>query len=374
MVAEAAEPLGEEPVRVWQVVDAVVGIDTHRDTHTAELAHPSGAPIATLEISNDDAGYAELIGWISQHARGARLVVSVEGTRSYGVGLSRALQAARLCVLECEPPEARTRRRTGKSDPIDAHRAVTSALNLRVDKLPVPRADGDREALRILLVAREEQTTTLTGQINRLRALLRSGEDTDRELARHSLPKTVLDALARRRLPVHATREQTVRHGEIRRLALAVRDGRRELTTNRAQLAEICDDLAPGLCAQPGIGPVSAAQAIIAFSHPGRCRHDSAFAKLAGTAPLEASTGETVRHRLSRGGDRKLNQAIHTIAMTRMRCDPTTRAYITRRRTQGKSIREIRRCLKRYITRQLYRHLTRTMPTTNTPTMIFPAT
>jgi transposase len=118
---------------------------------------------------------------------------------------------------------------------------------------------------------------------------------------------------------------------------------------------------APGLLDQPGIGPVSAAQAIVSFSHPGRCRSDAAFAKLAGTSPIEASSGQTTRHRLNRGGDRALNKALHVIAATRMRDDPTTQAYLARRRTEGKSDREIRRCLKRYIARQLFRALTAAM-------------
>jgi transposase len=142
-----------------------------------------------------------------------------------------------------------------------------------------------------------------------------------------------------------------VRHGELRRLAVAVREGGRALQTNRAQLHAIVDDLAPGLTDRRGIGPVSAAQAIVSFSHPGRCRSDTAFAALAGTSPLAASSGRTVRHRLNRGGDRALNRAAHTIAMTRMRCCERTRAYVARRTAQGKTTREIRRCLKRYITR-----------------------
>ncbi|MGH3397732.1 MAG: transposase [Streptosporangiaceae bacterium] len=120
-------------------------------------------------------------------------------------------------------------------------------------------------------------------------------------------------------------------------------------------------DLVPGLTSKSGTGPVTAAQAIVSFSHPGRCRHDAAFARLAGTSPLEASSGQHTRHRLNRGGDRALNRAIHTIAVTRMRDDPATRACVTRRRAAGKTDREIRRCLKRYIARQLYRTLTTTM-------------
>ncbi len=133
------------------------------------------------------------------------------------------------------------------------------------------------------------------------------------------------------------------------------------MKANRAELAAIVCDLAPGLTDRRGIGPVSAAQVIVSFSHAGRCRNDAAFAKLAGTSPLEASSGQTTRHRLNRGGDRALNKAIHVIANTRMRIDPATQAYVLRRRAQGKSDREIRRCIKRYVTRQLFRALTTAM-------------
>ena len=289
------------------------------------------------------------------------MAVSIEGTRSYGIGLARAAAAAGLVVLECEQPHRNTRRGRGKSDPIDAHLAVLAALRLHTDRLPTPRADGDREALRILLGARQEMTTATTAQTNRLRALLLGGDDTDRELARGALTDTRLGALARRRAPREATREQAIRHAEIRRLALALRDAARALKDNRAQLHTIVNDLVPGLTEQRGIGPVSAAQAIVSFSHPGRCRNDAAFAALGGASPLEASSGRTMRHRLNRGGDRALNRALHTIAATRMRSCPTTRAYVARRTAEGKNPKEIRRCLKRYIARQLYRTLSTAM-------------
>ncbi|WP_429429211.1 IS110 family transposase [Nocardia sp. GAS34] len=340
------------------VVDAVVGVDTHRDTHQVEIAHPTGAPIATCTIDNTGAGYAQLLGWISEHAAGPRVAVSIEGTRSYGLGLARAIAAAGLLVLECEQPSRKARRGRGKSDAIDAHLAVLFALQLDTGKLPSPRADGDREALRILLSARDELTTGVTAHTNRLRALLRDGGDSDRDLARGSLTVATLAALARRRCPRDADRVQAIRQAEIRRLALALRDQRRELQANRAQLADIVHDLAPGLTDQCGIGPISAAQVIVSFSHTGRCRNDAAFAALAGTSPIEASSGRSTRHRLNRGGDRALNRAIHTIANTRMRSDPATRDYVARRTAEGKSSKEIRRCIKRYITRQLYRSLT----------------
>lgn len=344
------------------VIDVIVGVDTHRDTHQAEIAHPSGTPIAQTSICNTEAGYAQLSSWIDQHAAGKRVVVSIEGTRSYGAGLARALTAAGVMVIECEPPRRAARRRKGKTDAIDAHLAVTSALEQSVEKLAIPRADGDREALRILLCARDELTTTATGQVNRLKALLRDGDDADRNTARKKISEAMLTRLIRRRQPPEASYVETVRIEELRRLAYALRASRRELATNRARLEEIVNQLAPGMVNKPGLGAVTAAQVIVSFSHPQRCRNDAAFAKLAGTSPLEASSGQTTRHRLNRGGDRKLNTALHTIALVRMRSNPTTKTYVARRRAEGKSDREIRRCIKRYITRQLYRYLTQTLP------------
>jgi transposase len=286
------------------LVDAVVGVDTHRDTHQVEIAHPTGTPIATITISNDSSGFAELLAWIVDHAPGPRLAVSIEGSRSYGLGLARAVAAAGLTVIECEQPNRKARRGRGKSDPIDAHLAVLAALRCDADRLPTPRADGDREALRILLNARHDLTAAYTAQMCRLRALLLGGDDTDRQLARGRLADTALAALARRRCPRDADRAQAVRHTELRRLAVAVRDGAYQLRANRAQLRAIVDDLVPGLTDRRGFGPVTAAQAIVSFSHVGRCRSEGAFAALAGTSPLEASSGRSVRHRL-RGDARR---------------------------------------------------------------------
>ncbi len=353
--------------RLAELVDAVVGIDTHRDTHEAEIADPFGSAIAALSIANDEAGFAALLAWISQHAPGPRVVVAVEGTRSFGIGLARALAAAGVAVLETGQPARGQRRGKGKSDPIDAHLAVLNTLRLDADRLPALRADGDREALRILLGARQDMITASTAQVNRLRALLLAGGDADRHIARSALTIAVLSALARRRPSGDASRAEAIRQAEIRRLAIAVRDAERQLAANRRQLQAVVDDLAPGLTQQYGIGPISAAQAIVSFSHPGRCRNEAAFAALAGTSPLPASSGRTVRHRLNRGGDRALNRAIHTIALTRMRSCARTRAYVARRTAEGRSPREIRRCLKRYIARELYRTLTRSMTSPATP-------
>jgi transposase len=289
------------------------------------------------------------------------VAVCIEGTRGYGIGLARALAAAGLLVIECEQPSRKQRRGKGKSDPIDAHLAVLAALRLDTSRLAVPRADGDREALRILLVARQELAAARTAQANRLRALLLAGDDTDRQAARRALTQRVLTGLARRTLPAGARRDHVICQAEIARLALALGQARCQLKDNRKQLLTIVNDIAPGLTSRYGIGPVSAAQAIVSFSHPGRCRNEAAFASLGGTSPIPASSGQTVRHRLNRGGDRALNRAIHAIALTRIRSCARTRAYVTQRTAEGKTPREIRRCLKRYIARELYRQLTRSI-------------
>lgn len=339
-----------------EVVDAVVGGDTHRDTHTLELIAPTGVTISTLTIDNDDAGFASVIAWIAEHAPGPRVVIGLEGTRSYGIGLARAVQAAGLIVVEVERPK-RSERRRGKSDPIDARLAALHTLRLDADRLPTPRADGDREAMRILLSARRELTTTRTRQINRLRALLLTGEEKDRVFSRGALTDTRLGEIARRRGTAGSTTEQNVRRAEARRLAVAIREAGHELRDNKQQLAKLTTHVAPLLLDKVGVGPVSAAQAIVSWSHAGRCRNEAAFAALAGASPIPASSGRVVRHRFNRGGDRSLNRALHDILLTRWRMCPRTHAYIAKRRAQGKSDNEIRRSLKRYLARELFRTL-----------------
>lgn len=347
--------------RVADVADAVIGGDTHSDTHTLEMVTAAGVVIASAVVSNDRCGFTAALEFIAAHAPGPAIFVGIEGTGSYGAGLRRALTAAALPVVEVEQPSRKTRRGKGKSDPIDAHHAALAVLTMDLDRLPTPRADGDREALRILLAGRREMTGTRTRQANALRALLTTGGDADRDLARGPWTQATLTTITRRRGPATETREQTTRRTESRRLATALLDLDGQLKENLTTLTAIVRDLAATLLDEPGVGPVSAAQAITSFSHPGRCRNDAAFAALAGAAPIPASSGKTTRHRLNRGGDRHLNQALHVIVQTRMRTDPRTRDYITRRTAEGKTRAEIRRCLKRYVARHIYRTLTTAM-------------
>jgi len=342
---------------VAEVVDAVIGVDTHRDTHTLELTSPVGATIAVLEITNTPEGYTEAIRWITEHSPGPRIMTGLEGTRSYGVGLSRALQTAGLVVVEIERPKREQRRGKGKSDPIDARLACLSLLRMDTAALPQPRVDGDREALRILLISRAEQTLTRTRQGNQLHALLLTGSDADRALGKGAFTQTRLRAVLARTLPADASREDQIRHEEATRLAQAMLLADKSLLANNNSLREIVSSMQPTLLQMWGVGPVSAAQALVTFSHHHRFRNEASFAMVNGSAPLHASSGQTRRHRLNRGGDRAMNRALHTIVMTRWRTCPETAAYIAKRRAQGKPDREIRRCLKRYVSRQLFREM-----------------
>lgn len=279
-------------------VDAVVGGDTHRDTHALEMTAPTGATISTSEIANDEGGFANAVTWIAENVPGPRVIIGLEGTRSYGVGLSRVLQAAGFTVVEVERPRRADRRR-GKADPIDAHLAALHVLRIPTDRKVLPRRDGDREALRILLGARREMTTVRTQQINRLRALILTGDDADRGLCRGAMTKAHLQVIARRRGRPGEGKEQQIRRAEARRLALAIREGHIALAANKKQLAEFVNGLAPGLLDRLGVGPVSAAQDAVSFSHAGRCRNDAAFAALAGASPLQDSSGRTMRDRLN---------------------------------------------------------------------------
>jgi transposase len=348
---------------VADVDDLLVGFDTHRDFHQMLIATPASTAVLAEVIGNDDAGFARAVELITVHAPGPAVFIGIEGSRSYGLGLFRALATAGFTVIEVEQPHRKDRRGKGKSDQLDAMLAVRFVAGCDQQRLPTPRADGDRDALRMLLIAREEHTTAATATTNRLRALLLAGDDRDRTVARGRLPQTTLTAIRRRRPASDIDRAGRIRHDELHRLAAALAEHRRLLKTNHTQLTEIVRDLAPRLLDLPGVGPVSAASAILAYSHPGRVRNDAAFAALAGVSPLPASSGRTTRHRLNRGGDRTLNKAIYTIAITRERIDPTTKTYIARRTAQGRTRKEIRRCLKRYITRQLYRELTNALAT-----------
>jgi transposase len=266
-----------------------------------EIADAAGRPITTMRIGNDSAGFTQLLATITDLAPGPCVVASVDGSRSYGVGLARALTAAGVRWSSVSSPAVPSA--AGEANPMPSTR--TWRCWPRCDWTRIGwrrRADGDREALRILLIARREITVMRTAQTNRLRALLLAGDDTDRQAARSALTQTTLTAQAGREIPAHAGRDQLVRQAEIRRLALALDQAWHELKENRAQLLAIVNDVAPGLTSRYGVGPVSVAQAIVSYSHPGRCRNEAAFAAptrsppAAARPPDIASTTEATGH------------------------------------------------------------------------------
>jgi len=334
-------------------VDALVAVDTHLDTHTAVLLNPVGAVLATTTVATTPAGLAELLAFAADKAPGERLAWVVEGTRSHGAGLLRVLRAAGQRVIE-SPRASRKAQRGGKSDPLDAIAAGRAALGSHSQAQP--RVDGVREDLRILLASRSHLTTARTATTNLIKALLVTGPADLREHTRGLNTTAQIRYLAklswRRSM---ATGEHATLLRELRAHAKAVLDLDARLADNLHRTEALVNSVMPALLEEPGVGPVNAAVLFVSWSHAGRFPTEAAFALCAGVSPLEASSGRHQRHRLNRGGDRRLNSALHVIAVTRARCHAPTRAYAERRRTEGKSPREIRRCLKRYIARHLYR-------------------
>jgi transposase len=339
----------------------VVGVDTHARTHTyAVMASITGQVTDTATFPASPPGIARALTWMRRRSAGGKTLVSVEGASSYGAGLTRALQSAGVEVCDVRPPRRPARAGTGKSDEVDAAAAARAVAGIDTTMLLRPRAGGDRNALRILLNARRSMDRQRTADRHTLTALARTMElGID---ARRALTLTQIRVMSSWRERPSDTLEVAVARAEARRLARAVTATTTELEANRAALARIVETMAPGLLDVPGVGPVTAAILLVAYSHHGRVRSEAAFAALAGVSPIPVSSGNTVRHRLNRHGDRQLNQALDTIARSRMAFDPATADYVDRRTREGKSRREIRRCLKRVIARQLYRKIRALMP------------
>jgi transposase len=332
---------------------AVIGVDTHTDTHTAAVVTAAGAVIAQTTVTADPAGISRLLAWAAGHAPDGWW--AVEGTRSHGHGLTRALTAAGHTVLHAPPPPAAGRRRGGKSDSIDAVTAARTVLATPLDKTAIPRADGDREALRILLTCRRHHTQHRTATVNLLKALILTADDQLRDQLRHLPTRAQVRALAGLQPPTGTDAQTRIRHQQLHALAVAITTTDALLAANYRELHTLVTHTCAALLDQPGVGPVTAATLLTTWSHHGRVRSEAAFAALCGASPLPASSGRTNRVRLNRGGDRTANAALHTIAMTRRRTHQPTRDYVTRRTTEGRTPRDINRCLKRYLARQLYR-------------------
>jgi transposase len=335
-------------------VDFVIGVDTHRDSHTAATVNPAGAVQAELTVPAEMRGYRRLLDFAEQTA-GGRRCWAIEGTGSFGAGLTAFLLEGGERVVEIDRPKRPARRNGAKSDQLDAVRAAREALTRK--HLAEPRQRGWREAVRVLLATRQGAITARTKAITHLKALLVSAPDQLREELRHHGTERLLARCARLRICATHDAEHGATMLALRttaRRALALQSEADELD---AQLLALITDVAPDLLAEPGVGPITAAQLLVAFSHHRRLRSEAAFAALGGAAPVPASSGQIVRYRLNRGGDRQLNRALHTIAICRLRHDPVTQLYAARRAAEGKTPRDIKRCLKRYLARRLYRLL-----------------
>jgi transposase len=330
------------------------GVDTHADVHVAAALDPIGGLLGVRQFPATAAGYADLLEWLGE--LGTVSLVGIEGTGSYGAGLARYMAGAGIRVVEVDRADRQDRHRQGKSDPLDAVSAARAAQSGRATGTPKGR-DGAVEAIRALMVAKRSARNERTQAINQARALILTGPDDLRaRFARHAPAALAAGLVALRPrpgdVPGYATR-------------IALRELGRRVQFLDAQLGRL-DGLiiplvtarAPGLLSLHGVGPDTAALLLIAAGdHPERLRSESAWAHLCAVAPIPASSGKTSRHRLNRGGNREANHALWRIVITRMSSHPATRAYVDRRSKEGLSKKEIIRCLKRYVAREVYRHL-----------------
>jgi len=338
-----------------ELVEVMIGVDTHKDTHTAAVVDArAGTVLARTTVTADPDGYADLLALAEQHP-GLR-AWAMEGSGGYGAGLARHLAERGEVVVELDRPLRPKRWAGAKSDPIDAERAARDALART--RLAQPKTGAERAAMQMHLTARRAAVEASADAQRQLHALVITAPETIRARFRGRSTGQMIAVAAR--LRPGATRgdaEIIAAVTVLRRLAERIRFLQAEAGEHEAVIRALVRSWRPDLLHLPGVGPIVAATVLTAWSHPGRCRNDAAFAMLAGAAPIPASSGRTVRYRLNRSGDRQLNRALHTIALSRLRYDPATRAYADRRRAEGKTDREIKRCLKRYIARQLYRQL-----------------
>jgi len=344
----------------YETIRVIVGVDTHRDAHVAVAIDQLGRRLDDLEIPTTPAGYQALLDWAEDF--GEIDTVGVEGTNSYGAGLTRALHAAGVAVVEVVRPNRQKRRLQGKSDPLDAEHAARAVL--AGEAVACPRfysADNDTvEMIRVLRVARRTAMRARTQAINALRALIVTAPDELRQQLR-ALPTTeIIDITVGFGSDTDdlATTTKTA----MGSLARRYHNLDEELTALDAAIAELTTQAAPELVAVFGVGTETASTLLVtAGTNPNRLKSEAAFAMLCGVAPLPASSGQTTRYRLNRSGDRQANAALHRIALVRMRWHQDTRDYVNRRTKEGKTKREIIRCIKRYIAREIYQILKTTL-------------
>jgi transposase len=338
-----------------EVVDVVVGVDTHVHTHSAAIVDArTGGVLDEITVEATADGYAQLVEFADEHA--LLRAWAIEGTGGHGAGLTRHLERREEVVIELDRPERAQRRHGAKSDPLDAIRAAREALAR--PRLGSPRRGGDRQALSVLLAARRSAVDAAGVAQRQVFSLVIAAPEQLRARFRGQKLPAMVKAAANLRVHPSWDLETTTTVTTLRSLARRAQTLGKEAAEHEKAIRAIVRSWRPDLLEQMGVGPIVAATVLCAWSHPGRIHSEAAFAMLAGVAPIPANSGQvTTRHRLNRYGDRQLNRALHTIVLSRIRYDQTTSSYVARRTTEGKTTREIKRCLKRYIARDLYRLL-----------------
>ncbi|MFG2677403.1 IS110 family transposase, partial [Streptomyces sp. NPDC048445] len=334
------------------------GVDTHGLTHHAAAVDSIGRHLADREFPATVRGYRDLLDWM--RSQGAVAAIGVEGTGAYGAELARVLTAAGVTVVDVDRPDRKTRRMKGRSDPIDAYAAATAVLSGRAAGTPKSR-DGVVEAVRVLRLARRSAVKARTQAMNQIRGVLVSAPAMLREQTTGLDRAVLIRTLSRLRPGDELSRPLAATRAALRRLARRHQALDEEIAELDTEIGPLVKQAAPALLDLFGVGPETAGQLLAsAGDNPERMRSEAAFAHLAGVAPIPASSGRTHRHRLNRGGDRAANNALHTIVLTRMRFDERTRAYVERRTKEGLNKKDIMRCLKRIVAREVYRALTTT--------------
>ncbi len=341
-----------------EMVDHVIGIDPDRDWITGAIvdAKTTGV-VSSARFPADSSGYDEALAWADTHTVDGERAWAIEGTASYGRGITAALSRAGEWVVEFDRPHDKASKDGAKTDALDAVRAARETLGR--DRISAPRAhDGHREAIRVHTVARAGAVRSRTAAINELKALVVTAPDGLRsELRGFRTPALVKKCAGFRDIPRRPVAERCLRN-TMRALARRISYLSDEIASHDAAIKALIDEAAPQLVSQPGIGYVTAAMFYIAWSHHGRCRNEAAYARLGGASPIPATSGQNQdRHRLNQRGDRQLNHALYIVALSRIRSDPETKTYKAKRLSEGKTDREITRCLKRYIARRVWRLL-----------------
>lgn len=336
----------------WTVA---IGVDTHKAGHVAVALDRLGHELGACEVEVTEVGYEGLLRWARSFGACA---FAIEGAASYGAGLARFLTGHGVPLFECERPSRRDRRR-GKNDRLDALLAARRLV--AGEGLSELRGHGVRELLRVLLIERRSADQARTVCLNQLHALIVTAPPPLRSRLGDRKRARLVAAAARLRRRLSDDVEQTALIEVLRRLGARAQALGGELAAAERRIDELVRRVAPDLLDECGVGPICAAQLIVSSGEPGRMRSEAAFAALAGTSPVEASSGPTTRHRLNRGGDRQLNCALHRIALTRKRFHAETAAYYGRLLARGKSRREALRCVKRMLARHFYRQL-RSLP------------